>query len=117
MSSIIKPKLELQLERQVAQAVAEKKSEITSRHVNELKNLGQAIKQSRADQRAMTHTTPAVNHIKSRLGAQDSSEEVAASKTNKTNIYTRQGKLKHEDGTTEHAQTGDEFDHVKDGGK
>ena len=92
--STIKPKFDTQLKRQVAQHTAERKSEITSHHVTELKNLGQAIKQSNADKRAVANAAHAINHIKSRsVDNNNSDEEVTPPNTDSTRLYTRQGRL------------------------
>lgn len=145
MSSTIKPKLDTQIQRQVSQATAERKSELTSHHVRELKNLGEAIKQSHADRRAMANAAHAVNHIKAKSVEDSSSEEEDDSvpTTDNTRLYTRQGKLENleETDVTSHqvetaqdrlarhndeklaiqerndtARTDDEFYHVKDRG-
>lgn len=84
MSTTIKPKLDTQLKRQFSQDVSDKKTEQTSHQLKNLKELGQAIKQSHADQRAVANATHAVNHIQLK-------DDVATNDS--TRLYTRQGKL------------------------
>lgn len=93
MSSTIKPKFDTQLQRQVSQHTAERKSELASNHVRELKNLGQAIKQSNADKRAMSNAAHAINHIKTRSVNNNSDEDMAPPQMDNNRLYTRQGKL------------------------
>ncbi len=146
MSSTIKPKFETQLQRQVSQHTAERKSELASHHVKELKNLGQAIKQSNADKRAVANAAHAINHIKTKSNDENSSDEdITPPSTESSRLYTRQGKLENLDETditskssqvetaeerlarhndmkaqsqqnTEIARADDEFYHVKDRG-
>lgn len=146
MSSTIKPKFETHLQRQVSQHTAERKSEITSHRLKELKNLGQAIKQSHADKRAMANAAHAVNHIKSRSVDNEESnadEDSVTPSTDSNRLYTRQAKLedldesdaipsevetaqdrlaRHKDKklqtqqSNEIAQAEDDFYHVKDRG-
>lgn len=85
MSTTIKPKLDTQLKRQISQGLSERKTEQTSQQLESLKNLGQAIKQSHADQRAVANATHAVNHIQSK--------DDVTSNSDSTRLYTRQGKL------------------------
>lgn len=92
--STIKPKFDTQLKRQVAQHTAERKSELTSNHVRDLKNLGQAIKQSNADKRAVANAAHAINHIKTRsVEKNNSDEEMTQPQPDNTRLYTRQGRL------------------------
>ncbi|MBC7459068.1 MAG: hypothetical protein H7235_12360 [Bdellovibrionaceae bacterium] len=144
MSSTIKPKFEMQLQRQVSQATAERKSELSSNHLKELKNLGQAIKQRQMDNREVANAAHAVNHIKSRsVDSENSEDEVVAPRSDSSRLYTRQAKLedldesdvtpsevesaqdrlaRHKDEklqtqqSNELAQVGDDFYHVKDRG-
>jgi HSP20 family molecular chaperone IbpA len=92
MPSSIKPKFDTQLKRQISQANAEQKSKMNSNSLAELKNLGQAIKQSQAENRALNHTEHAINHIKSR-STENTSEEETTSNIDNTRLYTRQGKI------------------------
>ena len=95
MSSTIKPKFDQQLQRQVSQHTAERKSELTSRHVADLKNLGKSIKESNEAKRAMSNALHAVNHIKTRSVENETDEEEieTAPSPESTRLYTRQGKL------------------------
>jgi HSP20 family molecular chaperone IbpA len=115
MSSTIKPKFDQNLERQITQQIAEKRSEVTSQKLSELKNLGQAIKQSHADQRAMTQSTPAINHIKSRSTSPHNFDEKVISSPDNARLYTRQGKFKNQEDSVV-AAAEDDFYHVKDRG-
>lgn len=93
MSSTIKSKFDTQIQRQVSQHSSERKSELKSHHLKELKNLGEAIKQSNADKRAVANAAHAVNHIKTRSVDDEESEEAAPVTTENPRLYTRQAKL------------------------
>jgi HSP20 family molecular chaperone IbpA len=127
MSSTIKSKFDQHIQRHVSQHTTERKSELTSRHVNELKTLGKSIKESKEAQRAMSNSLHAVNHIKTRSAETETGEDKIETTPNpeNTRLYTRQGKHENlEEGneklykqqTNELAQAEDEFYHIKDRG-